>query len=280
MTIYDVFPFYNELDVLELRLNILDPFVDYFVIGQANMTFSGREKPFYFDASDPRFAKFQSKIIEHRLSSDQASDPFQRDVYQKDSIRSVLDVACQSADLVIFSDLDEIPNPLALDQAIHAARSGYVAHLAQHLHYYYLDFREVSGTLLSFSGEFPNVKDRKWLGTKVVTYEGLSALQLSSLRSPEMIARGQRIADGGWHFSYVGGLQEASLESRVREKIRDFAHQELNTAWNKLLLKRRLARGKDPFGRRGARFERVKIDESFPEFLRTNLDRYSHLLSP
>jgi beta-1,4-mannosyl-glycoprotein beta-1,4-N-acetylglucosaminyltransferase len=278
LAIFDVFPFHNEMDILELRLNTLDPFVDYFVIGQSDVTFSGLSKPFHFNSEDPRFAKFAPKIIEHRLTTDIAGDPFRRDAYQKDSIRSVLDSICQSKDVVIFSDVDELPNPRVLDRAIYVASSGTVAHLAQHLHYYYLDLREVSGTLLSYSGEFPGVQDKKWLGTKVVTFEDLGTNPLSHLRSPTWISRGQRIAEGGWHFSYVGGLDDTNLESRVRDKIRDFAHQELNTTRNKLLLKRRLNRGIDPFGRRDARFERVEIDETFPDFLRRNLDRYAHLL--
>ena len=36
--IYDIFPFFNELDLLEIRLNILDKHVDYFVIGECNKT--------------------------------------------------------------------------------------------------------------------------------------------------------------------------------------------------------------------------------------------------
>ena len=47
MKIFDVFTFYNELDLLELRMNILGNSVDYFVINEANITFTGKPKPLY-----------------------------------------------------------------------------------------------------------------------------------------------------------------------------------------------------------------------------------------
>ena len=45
--IYDCFNFFNELDILELRLNILYDYVDYFVIVESSVTHSGQPKPFY-----------------------------------------------------------------------------------------------------------------------------------------------------------------------------------------------------------------------------------------
>ena len=48
MTIFDTFTFYNELDLLELRLNILGDVVDYFVINEATITFTGKTKPLYY----------------------------------------------------------------------------------------------------------------------------------------------------------------------------------------------------------------------------------------
>ena len=47
--IYDCFNFFNELDILEIRLNTLYEYVDYFVIVESNLTHSGEQKPFYFE---------------------------------------------------------------------------------------------------------------------------------------------------------------------------------------------------------------------------------------
>ena len=62
--VYDCTQIYNELDLLEIRLNILDPYVDKFVIGQSRQTFSGKEKPLYFNLQDARWDKWREKIIE------------------------------------------------------------------------------------------------------------------------------------------------------------------------------------------------------------------------
>ena len=57
MKVFDVFTFYNELDLLELRMEILGDVVDYFVINEATITFTGNEKPLYFQENKERFAK-------------------------------------------------------------------------------------------------------------------------------------------------------------------------------------------------------------------------------
>ena len=63
MKIYDCFTFYNELDLLEMRLEILSDSVDFFVLVEANKTHSGREKELFFQDNKERFAKFSEKII-------------------------------------------------------------------------------------------------------------------------------------------------------------------------------------------------------------------------
>ena len=65
MTIFDTFTFYNELDLLELRLNILGDVVDHFVINEANITFTGKPKPLYYQENKERFKKWEHKIIHH-----------------------------------------------------------------------------------------------------------------------------------------------------------------------------------------------------------------------
>ena len=53
--IYDCFNFFNELDLLEIRLNTLYDIVDYFVIIESNLTHSGEVKPFYYEDNKSRF---------------------------------------------------------------------------------------------------------------------------------------------------------------------------------------------------------------------------------
>ena len=68
--VIDIFPFFNELDLLEIRLNILNDYVDKFVICEANETFSGKLKPLYFKDNEERFAKWKDKIIHYVVKND------------------------------------------------------------------------------------------------------------------------------------------------------------------------------------------------------------------
>ena len=61
MAIYDCFQYYNEDHLIDLRLNILDKFVDYFVISESNKTHQGKDKKINFNIKN--FSKFKDKII-------------------------------------------------------------------------------------------------------------------------------------------------------------------------------------------------------------------------
>ena len=69
MKVIDVFPFFNEIDILEIRLNILEPFVDYFVISESTKAFQGQDKPLYYNENKEKFSKFNHKII-HNIVND------------------------------------------------------------------------------------------------------------------------------------------------------------------------------------------------------------------
>ena len=66
MKIVDSFIFYNELDILNYRLSILDDYVDYFVLVESRYTFAGDLKPLYYLENKDKFEKFNSKVI-HRI---------------------------------------------------------------------------------------------------------------------------------------------------------------------------------------------------------------------
>jgi hypothetical protein len=110
MAIYDCFPFFNELDLLEIRLMELDPVVDRFVLAEAPVTHAGREKPLFFAENAKRFAKWRRKIV-HVVVDDMptGSDPWERENHQRNAIVRGLAKAVPN-DGVIISDADEIPS--------------------------------------------------------------------------------------------------------------------------------------------------------------------------
>src|SRR5689334_20509145 len=68
MKVIDCFTFFNELDLLEFRLKLLDAHVDHFVLAESNITHSGQPKPFYFEENKKRFDRWLHKIIYLRVN--------------------------------------------------------------------------------------------------------------------------------------------------------------------------------------------------------------------
>ena len=60
--IYDCFMFFNELDVLEIRLNELYHAVDKFILVEATKTHAGKDKTLFFNENKQKFSKFLDKI--------------------------------------------------------------------------------------------------------------------------------------------------------------------------------------------------------------------------
>ncbi len=279
--IYDCVPFFNELDILKLRMQIMAPYVDYFVIEEASVTFSGEPKRMIFAENRRLFAEFEEKIryVAVENSPMEGVTTHERDKFQKNQlIRGLFD--CKPEDVIIFSDVDEIPNPKILVRLMDAFEPGKIYHLAQRMFYCFLNMEEVSGNLLSITGEFPGVERRQWLGTKICSFAQLPEEGIVYLRevSPED-PRSVRVAGGGWHFGYMGGDGERDVAKRIGVKVQAAAHSEYNTKRYLNEAVDRLLCGEDIFDR-DAKFVRVEIDESFPAYLREHRGEYDFLLAP
>ena len=276
--VYDCFQFFNELDILKIRLNVLSPVVDRFVISEATETFSGLKKPLYYEENKDMFAEFADKIIHIVVEDTPQGDTHYRDTFQKNAVtRGLKD--CTDDDVIIFSDLDEIPNPDKIQEILQNFRKDKIYHFAQRLFYCYLHMEEVSGSLLSYAGEFEGVKQKKWIGTKMLSYQLLREqnLMLGELRFPERKEIGIRVDDGGWHFGYMGGHGEKDIRKRVQEKVVSAAHQEYNSKHVLSNVTDQIKDGKDIFGR-NARFVRCKFDESFPKYIREHQKELDFLI--
>lgn len=276
--IYDCFQFFNELDMLKIRLNVMSPIVDKFVISEATETFSGLKKPLYYEENKEMFAEFADKIIHVVVDDTPEGYTHDRDTFQKNAVtRGLKD--CTDEDIIIFSDLDEIPNPEKIKEILKDFQEDKIYHFAQRLFYCYLNMEEVSGNLLSYAGEFEGVERKKWIGSKMCSYKLLREqnLQLGELRFPERKEIGIRVEDGGWHFGYMGGHGEKDIKKRVQEKVISAAHQEYNSKYVLNQVTDQIKDGKDIFGR-DAKFIRCEIDESFPVYVREHQEELSYLI--
>ncbi|MBQ9497132.1 MAG: hypothetical protein IJR52_06110 [Selenomonadaceae bacterium] len=193
LKIYDCFTFYNEFELLELRLKALWDVVDYFVIVEANRKHNGEPKDFTFPKRAEEFKEFWSKI--RFVKADLSAVPFKGvgDWAIENAQRNMILHGIEDAapdDLIMISDLDEIPAP----NVVRAVRGGQLADIleksplvmAQAFHYYFFDL----------------ICPTAWHGTILTRRKNLTTPQ--ELRN----ARGKlpRVSDGGHHFSYMGGV--------------------------------------------------------------------------
>ena len=251
--IYDAFQFFNELDTLEIRLHELAGVVDRFVIVESRETHNFQSKPLHFADNRERFAPFLDRIIHLVVDRfPRGGDPLASDFYQRDFLAQGLkDVGAD--DIVILSDLDEIPNTAVLVPTI--AADGPVA-LGQRLFVGYLN------------AECINLAS--WTKSKVMRGRHISG-SLTALR----LATHPIIPRAGWHFTFLGGVPQ------IRHKIESYAHQELNR--RRFKSERNITRafraGRAPFDAK-LRLREVPIDATFPRYVRENQDRLKHFIAP
>lgn len=278
MKVIDVFPFFNELDILEIRLNVLNPYVDFFILSEATKTFSGLEKPLYYQENKERFDKFNHKII-HNIVEDTTSPelhPYQRDVFQKDNIKQVVLENISDNDIIIWSDVDEVPNPEAIAELESYFEQDAIFHFAQENCMGYLNLVEVGGIIRAMVTDWDYGDRPRWLGTKVFGKSILEKYTLSELRSKQESEKNYRIFPGGWHWSYVGS-EGLSVEERVLKKIECAAHSELNNDQIKQNVSR-VKDNKDPLGRDYAIYQTVPIDNSYPQYILDNKEKFASLI--
>jgi beta-1,4-mannosyl-glycoprotein beta-1,4-N-acetylglucosaminyltransferase len=248
--IYDGFMFYNELELLEIRLNELDAVVDKFILVEADTTFSGKKKPLVFQENKERFAKFLDKIA-HVVVTDmpEGSDPWPRECFQRNAIVRGIPKDASSTDLLIITDVDEIPRARAILEALPLKEP-----MA-------LDMGAYSGFLNVYWGE--------WIHAKILPLGFLNGSTPHTLRHQGH----NHIKNAGWHFSYIGGPEMISM------KMTAFAHQEPSVQRHNNVrdLQEKFRTGSGIFG--GVMVYRP-IDESFPEYLVKNVSKFQHLIGP
>lgn len=270
--IYDCFTFYNELDLLELRLNTLSKHVDYFVIVEATTTFSGKPKPLFYQQNKKRFASFKHQII-HVVVEDLESPPniinqppynqfdlfqqnpstWSREFYQRNCITRGLSHAADK-DLILIGDVDEIPN---YDKLKLVKFSKKPTIFEQDFYYYYLNCLSPENKINGTRGVY-----KKYLTTP-------QEIRIKDQKSSYVIK------NGGWHFSYLGGY------TNIVKKIKSFSHQELNTPDinNLHRLKFNIDNNLDIFDRPFS-YKIVKVDHKFPQYIYKNLSKFKKYIKP
>lgn len=199
--IIDGFIFFNELDLLEIRLNELDPVVDYFVIVEGTKTFSGQSKPLYFDENKDRFKNFSHKI-KHIVLDDMpdGDNPWEREAFQRKMVieRGFKDFS--NTDVGMISDADEIPSLEVVTNAIPVLCQTVKPILVQHFFCYFYANR-----ILHKDGQYAS-----WGGTRIApiySWQGQTGRE-----------EVDNYMFGGWHMTYLGGLD------KIKQKLSSYSH--------------------------------------------------------
>jgi len=256
----DCFTFFNELDLLEVRLNSLAPYVECFVLCECAVTYSGNPKPLFFELNKERFKQFKVKhlIVENSekylKNDEQKEDPLyhysprrvSREAWRlENDQREYLMRGLEGVDpetIVLISDLDEIPD-------LSSYVEGMEGPFKQKLYYYYFN---------TYTGK------RNWKGTIACRKRNITTL--NSLRDNRW-----KVAPigTGWHFSTLGTVEN------IRYKIESYAHVEHNTETRKNKLVENIANLLDPYDRNANHL--IIEMPSGPEWLLQNKERYEHL---
>ena len=216
----DAFIFYNEKELVDLRVKYLSSIVDFFVIVEANITHQGNKKDWNFPKILQKELKdYSDKIQYHQLNIDiekikneeswivadvKGDEAWRIENFQSNYIKT----ACKNfskEDILIISDADEIPSLEKLE-FIKSCNFKKIAPIVFEQYLFHIDCNFL--------------KWEKWLGSIATTIE------LSKIYSPNRHRRDRNLIshfnNAGWSFSSFGGI------SKIREKLESIAHKEFN----------------------------------------------------
>ena len=268
MKVYDVLPFFNELDVLEIRLQELWDTVDYFVITESNKSHSGKPKEFILLDNWDRFKPYADKIRHIKVEDmPETSDSWVRERHQRRvGNRGLHDLAPD--DFVIVSDCDEIARAeiINLIKEDDNKYDRYILRLVQ------LQYR------INYMKFFPYSINPNCIVTRGKAFTDPQQEREFTFRwkmpaPPNTID----VDHGGWHFTYFGD------DNHAITKIQNFAHTETDTP---NMIKQHNINWfvNNKYGHHGPtdteRFEIVQVDGYFPECITSNLEKWEYMIIP
>lgn len=247
----DCFMFLNEFDMLEIRLNSLEPYVDRFVLVEAATTFSGHPKPLYYADNKERYKGFP---ITHLVVDDfiPTMTAAQREAHQRDYLMRGVATA-RPDDLILCSDVDEIPNLATYDGATEGV-------FRQREYCYYLNV---------FSGK------RRVKGTAAIRRRNLDTTTFSHLRLQQK-SLPVVLRHGGWHFTFMGDANNVMYQMEAGCHCLDGV-----VAYRNHVVSNREALRSPFYGvwssNRRRRRQFVIEEPNGPQWLLDNRERYPHL---
>jgi len=267
MKIYDCFTFYNEFDLLDLRIAEMYDHVDYMVLVEADHTFQNTPKGFNFGENVKKYEHLTKLIYIGVEDMPLSPNPWDNERHQRDSIMLGLDEA-NDDDLIIISDIDEILRPDTISQ-----------------------LRKNEADIYGFRMPLFNFKFNYMLSTQDLYSVWSGALKKKFLSSPEEFRKQRHnlnnlpwqyhndrikiIEHAGWHFTYLGNTDFA------KNKIQSFAHSDDNRpeVLNQIDIDESIRQGRGiKLDNSDYLFTPVLVDDYLPITILNNKDSYQNLL--
>lgn len=217
MNVYDCVIFNGENDILEIRLNELNTYVDKFIIYEFAETFTGikKKQQINFKLLDQFANKIDYQFVRKSLTE---NDPWKREGFQRNYISNSLNDA-KPNDIIMISDVDEVPNLKKID------------------------FKKINNNVYAFSQlhsmyKLNLIRRVKWIGTKICkkkffkspqwlrslkVHKRYNILRVDKLFSKTYYPNFKIIENGGWHFGWLMGTDE------IIKKLNSYSHTEHNT---------------------------------------------------
>ena len=285
--------FYDEKTLLDIRLNILNEHVDYFVIVESRYFHNGVKRQLKFNIDD--YTKFRDKII--YITHDEQSDKlktlgphdseneksykliFNAHIRENDQRNKIIEglTGASSRDLILISDVDEIPN---LENLNLKDIKNEILIFEQNIFYYKLN------------RYLPNFK---WFGTKACVKKNLicpqwlrniksnkySFYRIDTIFSDTKYINKKYIKNGGWHFSNLKNASDIELKLKSYLHHHDYESEELGKDKIDDLIKNNQTIY-DMFGDKSSKkygddkrkkLEKYEINK-LPPYIQNNLNKY------
>jgi beta-1,4-mannosyl-glycoprotein beta-1,4-N-acetylglucosaminyltransferase len=293
MKIYDCFQFFDEEMLLDLRLNVMDKYIDKFVITEATYTHNGKSKKLIFDIN--KFSKFKDKIIYividkqppslHKIYDTDNDEKdtrgqklvlngYKRDNYQRQMAMQELN-NLDPEDWILINDIDEIPN---LDNIKLKEINNKIVLFKQKIFYY--KFNLLYKSVPWFGSKACKKKDLispQWL--RNIRQKKYPLWRIDTLFSEKKYINVRIIQNGGWHFTNIKTPED------IEKKFLNYTHHyEFESSGLKINDIKKIVKEKkvlydlnqDQTGYKwGAKTSLDKVDLSeMPEYIKNNPKKY------
>ncbi len=292
MKVFDCTTYYKEDLMLEVRFNILNKYVDKFVVAEATYSHSGEKKKLNFNIN--KFSKFKKKIIYIKIENEpenliyttkdnshieeetnMRTNSIKRINHQRDKLMEGLGEASDE-DYILYSDNDEIPNLSNID--LKNIKNKIII-FKQKLYYYkfnlFFDRLNWYGTK---GCRKKNLKTFSWL--RDVKSKKYPIYRIDNIFSQTKYSNVKIINDGGWHFSQVKTPKDIQIKLLNGEQHAEFKKTGKNFEYIKGLVERKSidydhkARSEDYKYSKEFKLKTVPVN-TMPVFLKDNVEKYS-----